>query len=121
MKKVITYQSYGLSHGNTDGISDLRGKLLLLGEGRLIGMRREEQEILLNMGKSVNAYILLRNELDNNFVDKDFIQALASKIISEYIDDMPLFELIDIIYVARSKIPYAKWDSLNRLCFLRYT
>ena len=69
----------------------MRGKLSLSGEGRLIGMRREEQEILLNMGKSVNAYILLRNELDNNFVDKDFIQALASKIISEYIGDMPLF------------------------------
>lgn len=121
LKKVITYQSYGLSHGNTDGNSGLSGKLSLSGEGRLIGMRREEQEILLNMGKSVNTYILLRNELDNNFVDKDFIQALASKIISEYIGDMPLFELIDIIYVARSKIPYAKWDSLNRLCFLRYT
>lgn len=33
LKKVITYQSYGLSHGNTDWISDLRGKLSLLGEG----------------------------------------------------------------------------------------
>lgn len=74
---------------------------------------------MLNMGKSVNAYILLRNELDNNYGDNEYIRSLASKLISEYIGELPLFELIDILYIARSKIPYVYWDSLNRLCFLR--
>ena len=83
-------------------------------------MVKEEYLSLLAYNKSVKGYILLRNALEyDNDMECEIVILLVSKLIIEYLDELPLFELIDILYIARSKIPYVYWDSLNRLCFLR--
>lgn len=78
--------------------------------GNLRDLSRKE---LLSLPKSINSYIILREYVETE--KADFL--IYFKLISEYIDDMPSWELLRIISSSRIFLGYTEWNTLIQQLF----